>query len=295
MDRLLTISEAAKLINVHPETLRRWDNDKILVALRVNDRGDRRYREKDILEFMKTNKSTILHSQSLEYASYKIRWWNEDGFHTLPARFDLMAKIYATKGNEFIGFIFYVTLLNKIKSGLSEDDMDKLAISKVKEYFDAKKAFDGDRFTFELEGSIFYEIQNPEWWEEKYGKSLLAGLRVLAHATHHVTAEQKAWRVILRFNTKQGDYWVPNTFGKNNQFHEYFVWIDSKELEKLNLPNTPKGAEILAIDFGVKRFEETKDEDGNHNLSKIDENNSAFYNGECMRGSGLPDEIYERK
>ena len=174
------------------------------------------------MKFMETHKSTILHSQTLSFADYDIKWWNDNGFNTVAGNFDLMAKMYAIKDNEFIGFIFYVTLLNKIKSGLSDDDLDSLAINKVKEYFDAKKVSDEDRFTFELTNSIFHEIQNPEWWEEKYGKSLVPGLRVVAHATHPVTVDQKAWRVIIRFNTKQGDYWVPNTFGENNQFHELF-------------------------------------------------------------------------
>ena len=57
----------------------------------------------------------------------------------------------------------------------------------------------------------------------------------------------------------------------------YFVWIDSKDLEKLSLPNTAKSAEILAVDFGIKRFEETKDQNGERDISRISENNAACY------------------
>lgn len=47
---LLTIREAANLLGVHPETLRRWDNDAKLKAIRVGKRGHRRYRQEDIKE-----------------------------------------------------------------------------------------------------------------------------------------------------------------------------------------------------------------------------------------------------
>lgn len=51
LPELLTIHEVARMLKVHPETLRRWDNEGRLKAVRVGSRrgvGDRRYREKDI-------------------------------------------------------------------------------------------------------------------------------------------------------------------------------------------------------------------------------------------------------
>jgi len=50
--KLLTINEAAKLLQVHPETLRRWDNNGRLRAIKVNERGDRKYQEEDILHML---------------------------------------------------------------------------------------------------------------------------------------------------------------------------------------------------------------------------------------------------
>jgi excisionase family DNA binding protein len=47
---LLKISEAAKLLNVHPNTLRKWDKKGILKAVRFGERKDRRYRREDILK-----------------------------------------------------------------------------------------------------------------------------------------------------------------------------------------------------------------------------------------------------
>lgn len=51
LEELLTINQAAKILNVKPQTLRRWDRQGILKAVRVGTRrgvGDRRYHKKDI-------------------------------------------------------------------------------------------------------------------------------------------------------------------------------------------------------------------------------------------------------
>jgi len=55
LPKLLTIGQAADILNVHPETLRRWDKKGKLKAVRVGDRrnvGDRRYRLEDIKKFI---------------------------------------------------------------------------------------------------------------------------------------------------------------------------------------------------------------------------------------------------
>lgn len=54
-DELLTIKAAAKILNCHTNTLRNWDNTGILEAVRINERGDRRYRKKDILNLVGKN------------------------------------------------------------------------------------------------------------------------------------------------------------------------------------------------------------------------------------------------
>lgn len=291
MDNLLTLTEAAALINVHPETLRRWDNDKTLVAIRVNDRGDRRYRESDIVDFISNNQSTISHAKAIGIDGYEVRWWGEEGFKTVERNFHLIGKPYATKDNEFIGFAFFVDFLEKMKSGTNEDELDKLAMENVTDFIKSKKVFDGDIATFEYLNHTFFEVQNPEWWEEKYSKTLVPGLRVEAHATHPVTVENKAWRVILYFKVKQGGSWLPTTFGPDPGTVEYFVWIDAKELEQFDLPNTQKGAEVLAVQFGVDRFEETKDKYGNRDITRITEKNSARFEGKWVKDSCLPDEL----
>ena len=52
MDDMLTVGEVARLLHVHPNTLRRWSNNGRIKAYRVNLRGDRRYRLRDIEDFL---------------------------------------------------------------------------------------------------------------------------------------------------------------------------------------------------------------------------------------------------
>ena len=54
--KLLRIREAAEMLGVNPETLRRWDNEGKLVAVKVSKRGDRRYKPEDIERFIEVNK-----------------------------------------------------------------------------------------------------------------------------------------------------------------------------------------------------------------------------------------------
>ena len=54
LPKLLTIRQAAEILNVHVETLRRWDKAGKLKAIRVNERGDRRYKPEDLEKMMVT-------------------------------------------------------------------------------------------------------------------------------------------------------------------------------------------------------------------------------------------------
>lgn len=50
--KLLKLSEAAELLNVHPNTLRKWDKKGILQAIRFGQRKDRRYKLEDITKLL---------------------------------------------------------------------------------------------------------------------------------------------------------------------------------------------------------------------------------------------------
>lgn len=45
---LLTLREAASLINVHPNTLRNWEKEGKIEAVRLGNRRDRRFRRKTL-------------------------------------------------------------------------------------------------------------------------------------------------------------------------------------------------------------------------------------------------------
>ena len=51
--KLLRIREAAEMLGVNPETLRRWDRQGRLKAIKIGKRGDRRYRQEDIAKLIK--------------------------------------------------------------------------------------------------------------------------------------------------------------------------------------------------------------------------------------------------
>lgn len=53
LPKLLTIRQAAEILNVHVETLRRWDKKGKLKAIIVNERGDRRYDPDTIKKLIK--------------------------------------------------------------------------------------------------------------------------------------------------------------------------------------------------------------------------------------------------
>ena len=52
MSDLLTIREVARLLHVHPNTLRRWSNDGRIRAYRINQRGDRRFEREEVARFL---------------------------------------------------------------------------------------------------------------------------------------------------------------------------------------------------------------------------------------------------
>jgi len=58
LDALLTTAQVAELLNVHVNTARRWSNKGILEAYRIGSRGDRRFRRRDIDNFLLKKSST---------------------------------------------------------------------------------------------------------------------------------------------------------------------------------------------------------------------------------------------
>src|SRR5215467_1186886 len=54
-DATLSVTKAARLLGVHPNTIRAWSDAGRLRYYRINPRGDRRYRLSDLQRFLATH------------------------------------------------------------------------------------------------------------------------------------------------------------------------------------------------------------------------------------------------
>ncbi|MEE9248528.1 MAG: helix-turn-helix domain-containing protein [Dehalococcoidia bacterium] len=70
-EQMLTVNEVARLLRVHPNSVRRWANQGLIRAYRIGVRGDRRFRPDDVDRFLEswepsrhpTPNSTPLHTR----------------------------------------------------------------------------------------------------------------------------------------------------------------------------------------------------------------------------------------
>lgn len=51
-DEIITLKEACEILHCHPNTLRQWDNNGYLKAIRFGTRGDRRYKKSEVLKIL---------------------------------------------------------------------------------------------------------------------------------------------------------------------------------------------------------------------------------------------------
>lgn len=73
MKNLLTITQAAKILNVHPDTLRRWEKAGKISTIRISSRSHRRYRNSDIFNIIQNRiGEETLHSPSLDKLIQKL-------------------------------------------------------------------------------------------------------------------------------------------------------------------------------------------------------------------------------
>jgi excisionase family DNA binding protein len=53
--KMLTTTEVAQLLHVHPNTVRQWANKGLLHAYRLGTRRDRRFKREDVDDFVNGN------------------------------------------------------------------------------------------------------------------------------------------------------------------------------------------------------------------------------------------------
>jgi excisionase family DNA binding protein len=49
---MLTVTEVARLLHIHSNTVRRWADQGLIKAYRITNRGDRRFRKEDVVSFL---------------------------------------------------------------------------------------------------------------------------------------------------------------------------------------------------------------------------------------------------
>lgn len=54
---MLTTTEVAQVLHVHPNTVRQWADKQLIRAYRLGPRGDRRFKREDLEGFLRHNSS----------------------------------------------------------------------------------------------------------------------------------------------------------------------------------------------------------------------------------------------
>ncbi len=147
----------------------------------------------------------------------------------------------------------------------------------------------GELPAYKLDRASRFRIEDLDGLVTKSFEALLVpGLRVAI--SHSVSTGEGvgAWRVILRFYDTTGPKRLTNPFGLERQHTEYYVWVSEEYLEDFaKLPANIYGAEKFALQYIKNRFEETKNEYGERDITRITENSAVAATGKLIRGNSL--------
>lgn len=278
-DIYLNISETSTLLNVNPETLRRWDNEGKLPAIKINERGDRRWKKTSVDLFLQ-GKSP---STKTLYKDYEIILEAEH-FQTVSGNFDLIGKYEIIKGKEWKGCAFFCSLLNKFSSGGIPKLME-LAEQEIQRMIGNDELEMGVVSTYEYNQGQYSRVYFPEWWKGPIECLLVPQLKVAVRHFCPLAVGVEAWRCTLHFESWNGKDWLTTQFGmkvKHFEHSEYFVEVSAEYLEDFakTQPNE-HGAKIFAINHAVKRFNETADSKGQRSIERIEESRIACWHGKC--------------
>ena len=158
MDKLLSLQQAADILGVHPETLRRWDNGGKLKAVIVSERGDRKYRYEDLLKVKAGH-------ESVKYKDFDIIPYSV-GFEHAPGTLIRIASFIVYKQDLVAVFAFTDggMLLRMSHPHLKDENLLREATEIIQGKIDANKIKNHEEYTFEYYPLNFIEVNDPKWW-----------------------------------------------------------------------------------------------------------------------------------
>ena len=114
---LLTISQASKFLNVHPDTLRRWEKEGQIDSIRLGNRRDRRY-ELESLNKIINSSPEIDNTDTIDVAKYsenlnKAKQLIKQAKGVIFDLGDTLMTVYPSRGYIFAEYAYkYGYLLN---------------------------------------------------------------------------------------------------------------------------------------------------------------------------------------
>lgn len=165
MKDLLSIQETADLLGVHPETLRRWDNEGKLQAVKVGERGDRKYKHDDIMRI-------LLGTSPEKYKDYLIQPYSS-GFQRLPDRLVRVASFLVTKDDLVSVFAFTDGgVLAQMANPVKDEDLFAEAKDIMHSYIDNNWIKNLEEYPFNYYSNYSLD-ENAVWWtktlKKRYG------------------------------------------------------------------------------------------------------------------------------
>jgi excisionase family DNA binding protein len=99
-DALLSVAQAATLLGVHPNTIRSWTDAGRLTAYRINTRGDRRYRRRDVARLL-VDEGAARHGRSPDDPGYAVFARLAEGLAAAPTIASVARALVEALRDEF--------------------------------------------------------------------------------------------------------------------------------------------------------------------------------------------------
>lgn len=160
MSNLLSIQEAADILKLHPETLRRWDREGKLKAIKVGERGDRKYRSEDLLKIKAGYEPT-------KYKNFDIVP-HSSGFENPAGTLIRIASFIVRKKDIIAVFAFTDggVLIHMSHPHFNDEYLLNEAKKIINIFIDNNKVKHLEEYTFEFHPSNYIQVIDPKWWNK---------------------------------------------------------------------------------------------------------------------------------